>query len=356
MASDIVSEAREIARLVASLKKKPDQKKGTELVERVNRLKNTLTRVVTPKARARALQNTFPADRLKRRAALIQIEPLADGPPAEEQTAKTGQITKKPPDEPEDMGIETFFEDVTNSLVNTQKRLNEVSLDYVRDLDPRIAPAYFAIPSLKAELKAGFQSTDDKKLSLVLFSSKKERKEYGESTVSFELAAAPPPPGEAPFGELSVPTPRYLVLGQSKRRLLAAARSIVQAQPGGRALGKTFTNTEESGLAQVLRFEPEADDKAAKRERYLVVWPSQTAATKNQHLWQELVVLPLVEDGAGVKLDPESPFTMPLRIARGKAPAGDPVAAVTDLGHALNRVALAIRDGSPAKRLTDALP
>ncbi len=358
MASDIVSEAREIARLVASLRQKANAQNGADLVQRATALRNTLNRVLLPK-RAKALKNTNLGDRTRRGQALAQIEPLAAELPAKTSEKKQGKVDG----EPKEMGIESFFEDVSRSLVNTQKRLNEVSLDYVRDLDPRIAPAYFAIPSLKAELKAGFQSTDGKKLGLVLFSSKKERKEYGESTVSFELAAAPPPPGEAPFGELSVQTPRYQTLGQGRRRLLAEARKIAQDQ--GTKLGKVFDNTEDSGLALVLRSEPTEEDRAAKRERYLVVWPARSAATKNQHLWQEIVVLSLVEDGDGVRLDPQSRLDSQSRPIAGKvlrivrndtAAPGDPAGVANELGHALNRIALAIRDGSPPKRLTDALP
>ena len=91
--------------------------------------------------------------------------------------------------------LNSFLQNVSMSLIEAQQRLNEQSLDYVERLPPGIPPAYFSIPTLKAEMKVGFSKLTGKKVNLILFSKKEEKEQYGESTVTFELASAPPPPG-----------------------------------------------------------------------------------------------------------------------------------------------------------------
>ena len=115
--------------------------------------------------------------------------------------------------------LKSFLQNVSLSLIEAQQRLNEQSLDYVERLPRGIPPAYFSIPTLKAEMKVGFSKLTGKKVNLILFSKKEEKEQYGESTVTFELASAPPPPG----GEV-LALPAFLVLGAEKSDVLEGVR------------------------------------------------------------------------------------------------------------------------------------
>ena len=115
--------------------------------------------------------------------------------------------------------LNSFLQNVSLSLIEAQQRLNEQSLDYVERLPRGIPPAYFSIPTLKAELKVGFSKLTGKTVNLILFGEKEEKEQYGESTVTFELASAPPPPG----GE-ALALPAFLVLGAEKSDVLEGVR------------------------------------------------------------------------------------------------------------------------------------
>ncbi|MCP3957406.1 MAG: hypothetical protein GY719_06100 [bacterium] len=338
MGSDIVSDANEIASAIRAVLVKPGSRQAAD--DLIRRLGTFQKQVGTIAANARKLRK--PTNRAAGVAGLRKVKLPADTE-SESRTERAGSREPR-----KTVEIESFFHQVSDSLVQTQSRLNELSLDYVRGLDPRIAPAYYAIPSLKAEMKVGFHSAEDEKLNLILFSRSEEKQDFGESTVTFELVAAPPPPGEAPFGELNVPTPRFLTLGDEKSRLLNEARRLAGAE--GKDLGKTFDKTEESGLAQVLRFEPGPGERAAKSARYLVLWPSQHANTRDPAKWREVLVMPLVEDSEGVRIDRDFPFKSGATLCVADNDPASAAALVGDLADALNHVAIAIRDWTEAVR------
>ncbi len=350
MGSDIVSQTREIALLLSKLREKADAGKADELVSTATALQRDL-RLLT--RHGKALGSSKVADQVRARKALNTIELAAEDGTARALEAPSIAIDPEPRDS---MEIESFFDQVTGSMVKTQERLNAASLDYVSQLDPRIAPAYFTIPSLKAELKVGFNTTGGNRLNLILFSREREKKAYGESTVTFELVAAPPPPGETPFGALNLPTPRFMVLGEERGRLLAEARRL--AREAGKKLGVMFDNTEKAGLAQMVRFETTDDDHAAGLTRYLALWPALQTGTKDHRKWRELVVMLLVEDADGVRLDTSAPFRSKtsLRVVQPTADQAADAALASDLGDALNCLAIAMRDWAETTRLSGLLP
>ena len=146
--------------------------------------------------------------------------------------------------------LNSFLQNVSLSLIEAQQRLNEQSLDYVERLPRGIPPAYFSIPTLKAELKVGFSKLTGKKVNLILFGKKEEKEQYGESTVTFELASAPPPPG----GE-ALALPVFLVLGAEKSDVLEGVRRRFDELVEGKKLGKAarVKITEELSLVLAYR-------------------------------------------------------------------------------------------------------
>lgn len=190
--------------------------------------------------------------------------------------------------------MQQFFTNVTASLIGAQQELNRQSLDYAARLDQRIPPAYYSIPSLKAEMKVGFSESKTKGMNLILFSSKEQRENHGESTLSFELVAVPPPPGTT---RPELP-PGFLLIGAEKEAVL----DKIEATAGellGKALSENFGNTR--ALAAVLRYAEQAGKK-----KYLIFWPSQTLKDMENKpdFWRNLLVLHLVEENGQLQADP----------------------------------------------------
>jgi hypothetical protein len=97
--------------------------------------------------------------------------------------------------------LSEFFANVSTAVIDAQKNLNIFSRAYVDELEKsnsRIPPTYFAIPSIKAEMKLGFSEMSSKGVNVILFKNEQQKKQYVESTVTFELVAAPPLPGRPP--------------------------------------------------------------------------------------------------------------------------------------------------------------
>lgn len=217
------------------------------------------------KARERLLAEFFTAGDAAE-AAEVETPQLLAAPPAAREGADEAEET---------VDLEEFFEGVSSSIVATQKALDRRSLDYVRNLHPQVAPAHFAIPSVKAEMKVGFRKVGGSGVNLVLFTSRKQKEDYGESTVSFEVAAAPPPPGPAP-GAL----PGFVAQGADRERALDTVAALVPAP---------FADSRDRAV--VLRHLGTGGE-----ERYIVVWP---ARARDPAARPELKVFALSGDDGG---------------------------------------------------------
>src|SRR4030095_4640226 len=126
-----------------------------------------------------------------------------------------------------------FLANISSAVVTAQKDLNESSTKYVSELEQsnsRIPPSYFAIPSIKAEMKVGFSELTTRGVNVILFKNETQKKEYVESTVTFELVAAPPlpapisPPAVAPtFVGPEEPRPGELPTGEGEPKTIPGA-------------------------------------------------------------------------------------------------------------------------------------
>ncbi len=95
--------------------------------------------------------------------------------------------------------LSKFFSGVSQAVVNAQEDLNKQSLDYIKHLPQfeghaLIPPSYFAIPSVKAEMKVGISQVKGKGINIVIFHKEQQQRDYSESTISFEVVSAPAPP------------------------------------------------------------------------------------------------------------------------------------------------------------------
>jgi hypothetical protein len=187
------------------------------------------------------------------------------------------------PDAEDMMKMDDFFETVSTSLMRAQQALNERSLEYVSTLDPRFPPALYGIPSVRAEMRVGFNKSEGKGINLVLFSKSSQKAQYGESTISFEVVGTPPPPGPASYGDYLVPVPGFVVVGRRRREIIAAVRPKLDL--------KIYTNTEAE--VTVLRYEREGAPPDAPGE-YLVIWPGRRADAGTD-FWHTIAVAHAVE-------------------------------------------------------------
>ncbi|MBW1800138.1 MAG: hypothetical protein JRJ85_05345 [Deltaproteobacteria bacterium] len=124
-----------------------------------------------------------------------------------------------------------------------------------------IPPSYFAIPSVKAEVKTGFVESSRSGVNIILFSKREQREDYGESSVTFELAAVPPPPDAARDGNYFVPIPAFLVLDEERDRILDAAHRKISAWP-------TYGRGRDQAVVLSL------DPSSASSGQYIVIWPA----------------------------------------------------------------------------------
>lgn len=191
--------------------------------------------------------------------------------------------------------LEAFLRSVAGSMVDSQRDLDRRSLDYIASLDERLTPAQFAIPSLKAELKVGLSQVTEKGLNLILFTREEQRKEYSESTVSFEVTTVPPPPAQVIRFPSSfiLQGSGFLLSGDEKSAVLERTQAI--AADHDKVLGAIYETNRQRAL--VFRHPESAEESPA---RYLVVWPGK----REDHVfWDQLAVFALQEGEAGLELD-----------------------------------------------------
>jgi len=97
--------------------------------------------------------------------------------------------------------LSTFFTNVSNAVIDAQKNLNTLSQQYISQLEKDkspVPPTFFAIPSLKAEMKLGVSEITSKGVNVILFKSEQQQQRFFESAVTFELVSTPPAPATRP--------------------------------------------------------------------------------------------------------------------------------------------------------------
>lgn len=149
--------------------------------------------------------------------------------------------------------LKTFFRNVSNSVIEAQKQLNELSRTYIDDLEKEkspVPPTFFAIPSLKAEMKLGVSEVTSEGINVILFKSEQQKERFFESAVTFELVSTPPAPATRPKPEtelqpagppvaLAAPSAEEstrideltLELEEAKAAMMAVTESLTEAKP-----------------------------------------------------------------------------------------------------------------------------
>jgi hypothetical protein len=121
-----------------------------------------------------------------------------------------------------------FFEQVGAGLVEAQRRIDELSLDYLKSVrgQPLLTPSVFRIPRLAAQVKFALERADEKSVGFVFFQDRDSAQSMNQQTVDFEIVAAPPPPGA-----MAAETTGPVVARELRAGILTA---LAATGPGGR--------------------------------------------------------------------------------------------------------------------------
>jgi hypothetical protein len=140
-------------------------------------------------------------------------------------TEAEGATPTKEEDKDKDNNLESFFQQVSSSVVKAQQQLDMTSLSYAQELkDSPIPPSLFSIPKVSAEIKLGLKKGTGSNVLVTVFGKPEDTTNFSETTVSFDVVSAPPPPGGA--GIYSAPIPSVIVVGPQRDRAAAAIRSM----------------------------------------------------------------------------------------------------------------------------------
>lgn len=168
--------------------------------------------------------------------------------------------------------LSDFFENVSNSVIEAQRNLNDFSKKYVEDLrDTRVQPTYFAIPSVRAEMKLGFSELTSKGINVILFKNENQKKQYIESTVAFDIVSTPPvtttpPITNTPLSPPASPPPSPHALGAAGGAPAALGREDFKAldpEPQANFARESLESERESmpeDESEEIEREPEADE------------------------------------------------------------------------------------------------
>lgn len=253
--------------------------------------------------------------------------------------------------EAEPVRLSEFFRNVSTSVIEAQTQLNRDSEEYARQLrlsQSNIPPSYYAIPSIKAEMKVAFRDMSRQGVNVIFFTRKEQKEQYLESTVTFELVSVPaplnPPGSSPPVGPLSrampplagdappavaplLTAPREIHLADAREMDFAAPREMAADVPRAMDFAEARTESfvlatpEREGVLDWLSREFERMEQPlgkiyenaraeavvfrrteGEKTEYLVVWPGH-AVNATSEGWRELSVFHLSDAGAGLAFD-----------------------------------------------------
>lgn len=171
------------------------------------------------------------------RTAKSTVEPETTVPTA---TALAKAEDREPPRE---ISLESFFQNVSNSVIQAQRDLDRKSDEYNRFAGghPLVTPTVFKMPKVKASIRFAFTETNEKGFNILLFRKGQSSGFESEQTIDFEITAAPPPPDG--IKALQAMTPRIdVVLDLELRKQLIALLTNVPNPSGHPGLKVNVVN------------------------------------------------------------------------------------------------------------------
>ena len=120
--------------------------------------------------------------------ALVKLEQLSD-----EVIPELAEELDVPHDE---IGFADFLSDIGNSVLETQRQLDEQSRVYLEEIRPskHITPAIYRIPKVSASIKFGMRKSKSKGFNIVVAQRRREEERTLNQSLEFEIISVPPPP------------------------------------------------------------------------------------------------------------------------------------------------------------------
>ncbi|MBL8228182.1 MAG: hypothetical protein JNL98_06880 [Bryobacterales bacterium] len=228
------------------------------------------------------------------------------------------------------LSLSALLTQVSQAVIDAQEQLNTQSAAYNQQLPAGVPPAHFAIPVAHADLRMGFRNLSAKGMDVVLFSSKEERESYGESSVSFDLVATPPPPGS---GEATdrVTGHRGVARSVGREAVLGTVESLVHSTSLHPSTKRSILSRRESAVIARL-----------DEERVLVLWPSTPQGDAESTQWNQMSVFVLKGSAFDSSLFDGSPPDGFLRLAPRNVLLDRDPKQLADLVEALGDLLLAL--------------
>jgi hypothetical protein len=252
------------------------------------------------------------------------------------------------------LNLTDFLGEVAKSLIQTQQQLNRESIAYNQQLPDGVPPAHFAIPAVRADLRMGFRNLSARGIDVVLFSNKEEKESYGESTVSFELVAAPPAPASLaaslaaahlpPEPEPSSSPESAPPAPVSREAILDRIESLVNATAMHPNTRRSILGRRDAAVVVLLGAKTGAETGArtAADERVLVLWPAMPQSSVDSPLWSQMSIFVLKDNQFDTSLYDAAPPEGFLRLAPRSALLDRDKKDLVGLAEALGDLLLAV--------------
>lgn len=96
----------------------------------------------------------------------------------------------------DEVGFSDFLSDIGNSVVETQKKLDEQSRVYLEQTkgERHITPAIYRLPKVSASIKFGMRKTKKEGFNIIVAQRTQEDEKMLNQSLDFEIISVPPPP------------------------------------------------------------------------------------------------------------------------------------------------------------------
>lgn len=179
------------------------------------------------------------------------------------------------------IGFADFLSDIGNSVVNTQRQLDEQSRVYLEETRPskHVTPAIYRIPKVSASIKFGLRSTKKEGFNIIVAQKSQEDERMLNQSLDFEIISVPPPPDFHQTLSNQIPSIGFLFATASREVLFKDVEGY-KARPDQPGLNKDLLLADKNKVLILPispRMKPNMDD-------YLFL-AADNAADKNVGIW-----------------------------------------------------------------------
>ena len=207
---------------------------------------------------------------------LLQLESTSD--------ATIQQLAEELDMPRDEVGFADFLTDIGNSVVDTQRQLDEQSRVYLEEIRPNkhITPAIYRIPKVSASIKFGMRKTREKGFNIIVAQNRKEDERTLNQSLEFEIISVPPPPDFQQTLSGEVPTIGF-VFSPPVRQAIFSLIDDYQPKPEQQGLNKDLLLAHQNEVL-ILQIGPRLQ---ANFDSYLLLFANEDD-DKNVGIWSLL--------------------------------------------------------------------